>query len=75
MTRVYKNLQFSVFQEALSNYCDATHKLIKSADTAGHKSKNEARELSKVFKEFVQGVNAHQKVVSINLKKSFAFNI
>lgn len=55
---------FLVFQEALSSYCDATHKLIKSADTAGIKSKNEARELSKVFKKFVQGVNAHQKIVS-----------
>ncbi|CAA86421.3 SH3 domain-containing protein [Caenorhabditis elegans] len=55
---------YYMFQEALSNYCDATHKLIKSADTAGHKSKNEARELSKVFKEFVQGVNAHQKVIT-----------
>uniref|UniRef100_A0A8R1I7B0 SH3 domain-containing protein n=1 Tax=Caenorhabditis japonica TaxID=281687 RepID=A0A8R1I7B0_CAEJA len=54
---------YYMFQEALSNYCDATHKLIKSADTAGHKSKNEATELSKIFKEFVQGVNAHQKII------------
>ncbi|KAF1746865.1 hypothetical protein GCK72_023323 [Caenorhabditis remanei] len=55
---------YYMFQEALSNYCDATHKLIMSADTAGHKSKQEARELSKVFKQFVQGVNAHQKVIT-----------
>uniref|UniRef100_A0A1I7TZX1 SH3 domain-containing protein n=1 Tax=Caenorhabditis tropicalis TaxID=1561998 RepID=A0A1I7TZX1_9PELO len=55
---------YYMFQEALSSYCDATHKLIMSADTAGHKSKNEARELSKVFKQFVQGVNAHQKVIT-----------
>ncbi|CAI2357593.1 unnamed protein product [Caenorhabditis sp. 36 PRJEB53466] len=55
---------YYVFQEALSTYCDATHKLIKSADSAGHKSKNEARELSKIFKLFVQGVNAHQKIIT-----------
>ncbi|EGT58137.1 hypothetical protein CAEBREN_14280 [Caenorhabditis brenneri] len=61
---IFQKLIIVMFQEALSNYCDATHKLIMSADTAGHKSKNEARELSKVFKQFVQGVNAHQKVVT-----------
>ncbi|PIC15849.1 hypothetical protein B9Z55_022669 [Caenorhabditis nigoni] len=55
---------YYMFQEAMSQYCDATHKLIMSADTAGHKSKQEARELSKVFKQFVLGVNAHQKVIT-----------
>ncbi|CAB3401195.1 unnamed protein product [Caenorhabditis bovis] len=52
------------FQEALTIYCDATHKLVKSADTANAKARHEAIELATVFKEFVKCVNAHRPIVA-----------
>ncbi|CAI5455524.1 unnamed protein product [Caenorhabditis angaria] len=55
---------FHFLQESLISYCDATHKLIKSADSANEKSKHEAAELSKVFKKFVQVVNANPQHIA-----------